>query len=49
MFFSSFDADENRRLLHLAGFQTLVDEVVTMQEPEGPATFLWVLLRREAP
>lgn len=49
MFFSSFDADENRRLLRLAGFRTLVDEVVTMQEPEGPATFLWVLLRRGTP
>ena len=47
MFFSSFDADENRRLLRLAGFETLLDDVVTMQEPDGPATFLWILARHE--
>ncbi|MDQ6898202.1 MAG: class I SAM-dependent methyltransferase [Candidatus Dormibacteraeota bacterium] len=43
MFFSGFDAETNRQLLHAAGFDLLVDEVVTMQEPDGPATFLWVL------
>ncbi len=26
-----------------SGFDLLVDEVVTMQEPEGPVTFLWIL------
>jgi SAM-dependent methyltransferase len=45
MFFSSFAADENRGLLRDAGFDLLIDDVVTMQEPEGPATFLWVLCR----
>jgi SAM-dependent methyltransferase len=49
MFFSSFDADENRRLLVRAGFDLLIDDVVTMREPEGPATFLWVLCRRSEP
>jgi cyclopropane fatty-acyl-phospholipid synthase-like methyltransferase len=43
MFFSGFDADENRRLLRAAGFELILDEVVTMREPEGEATFLWVL------
>jgi SAM-dependent methyltransferase len=46
MFFSSFDADGNRRLLREAGFELLRDDVVTMREPEGPATFLWVLATR---
>lgn len=26
-----------------SGFDLLVDEVVTTQEPEGPATFQWIL------
>jgi ubiquinone/menaquinone biosynthesis C-methylase UbiE len=43
MFFSGFDADTNRRLIAEAGFALLIDEVVIMHEPEGPATFLWVL------
>jgi len=43
MFFSSFDADENRRLLREAGFALLVDEVAVTQEPDGDAEFLWVL------
>jgi SAM-dependent methyltransferase len=48
MFFSSYSADENRRLLRAAGFDLLVDEVVTMREPEGDAAFLWVLARGQA-
>ncbi len=45
MFFSSHDADTNRQLLREAGFTLLLDELVTMREPEpqGDATFLWVL------
>jgi SAM-dependent methyltransferase len=43
MFFSSHDADTDRRLLQEVGFRLLLDEVVTMREPEGEATFLWVL------
>lgn len=46
MFFSSHDAETNRRLLHAAGFELLVDEVVEMQEPEGPTAFLWVVAVR---
>jgi hypothetical protein len=46
MFFSGFDADTNRRLLSEAGFELVLDEVVTMREPEGDATFLWVLAQR---
>lgn len=45
MFFSSWDADTNRRLLRDAGFELVLEEVVTMHEPEGPASFLWVLAR----
>jgi SAM-dependent methyltransferase len=43
MFFSSFDAETNCRLLREAGFEIVLDELVTMREPEGDATFLWVL------
>jgi cyclopropane fatty-acyl-phospholipid synthase-like methyltransferase len=46
MFFSSHAPPENRRLLATAGFTLVVDEPVTMHEPEGPATFHWVLGRR---
>lgn len=45
-FFSSFAPETNRRLLDEAGFERLLDEVVTFQEPEGEATFQWVLARR---
>jgi hypothetical protein len=34
------------RLGRGAGFELLVDEIVTMREPEGDATFLWVLAER---
>jgi SAM-dependent methyltransferase len=43
MFFSSHDADENRRLLRAAGLSLLLDEIVTVYEPEGEVSFLWVL------
>ena len=43
MFFSGFDADTNRRLIREVGFVLVVDEVVSMQEPETEASFLWVL------
>ena len=42
-YFSGFAPDENRRLLRGAGFELLRDEVVTISEPEDPATFHWVL------
>ena len=48
MFFSSFPPETNRRLLEEAGFDVLLDELVTIVEPEpdGEATFQWVLARR---
>jgi ubiquinone/menaquinone biosynthesis C-methylase UbiE len=46
MFFSSYDADTNRRLLEAAGLALVVNEVVSMREPEGEAAFLWVLAER---
>jgi hypothetical protein len=46
MYFSSFPPDENTRLLRGAGFRLLRDEVVTIHEPEGDASFQWVLARR---
>jgi SAM-dependent methyltransferase len=45
-FFSSYPPETNRRLLDDAGFERLLDEVVTLQEPDGEATFQWVLARR---
>jgi SAM-dependent methyltransferase len=46
MFFSGWDPDNNRRLLRDAGFRLLRDEVITFQEPEGPAEFHWVLAQK---
>jgi len=46
MFFSSHDAETNRRLLAAAGFESLIDEIVETPEPGGPVPFLWVLARR---
>jgi cyclopropane fatty-acyl-phospholipid synthase-like methyltransferase len=46
MFFSGHDAEEYRRLLAAAGLSLLIDEVVAVAEPEGPADFLWVLAQR---
>lgn len=48
MFFSSFPPETNRRLLVEAGFELMLDEIVTMIEPEpdGESTWQWVLARR---
>lgn len=46
MFFSSYGAATNRRLIAEAGLTIEQDEIVTMHEPEGEATFLWVLAQR---
>ena len=40
MFFSSFSADENRRLLCAAGFGLLLDEIAVTREPDGDVSFL---------
>jgi len=45
MFFSSHDAATSRRLLGEAGLAVVRAEAVTMREPEGDATFLWVICR----
>jgi SAM-dependent methyltransferase len=44
MYFSSFAPAQNRRLLE--SFELAEDEVVTISEPEGRASFHWVLARR---
>lgn len=48
MFFSSFPPEINRRLLVEAGFELVLDEIVTMIEPEpdGEGQWQWVLARR---
>jgi hypothetical protein len=45
-FFSSFPPETNTRLVQEAGFDILRDELVTFREPEGDATFQWVLARK---
>ena len=45
-FFSSFPPETNTRLVREAGFEILRDELVTFREPEGDATFQWVLAMR---
>jgi SAM-dependent methyltransferase len=46
MYFSSWPPETNRRLLEQAGFALLRDELVTVREPEGDATFHWILASR---
>ena len=45
-YFSSFPPETNRILLREAGFELLLDEVVTFLEPEGEASFQWMFARR---
>ena len=45
-FFSSFPRETNTRLVREAGFEVLRDELVTFREPDGDATFQWVLAMR---
>jgi SAM-dependent methyltransferase len=42
-YFSGHEPETNRGLLVDAGFELVRDEVVTIREPEGDATFHWVL------
>ena len=42
-FFASFPPEVNSRLVREAGFEIERDELVSFEEPEGPATFQWVL------
>lgn len=45
-FFSSYPPETNLGLVRDAGFELLLDEVVTFLEPDGEATFQWVLAQR---
>ena len=45
VFFSSYPAAVNSRLVREAGFAIERDELVTFREPEGEATFQWILAR----
>ena len=45
-FFSGFEPNVNRRLLADAGLELIRDDVVRIREPEGDASFHWVLARR---
>ena len=45
-YFSNLPPETNRLLLTDAGFDLLLDEVVTFLEPDGEATFQWVPARR---
>jgi cyclopropane fatty-acyl-phospholipid synthase-like methyltransferase len=42
-YFSGFPPETNVRLLREAGFSLLREKVVTIREPEGDATFQWIL------
>jgi cyclopropane fatty-acyl-phospholipid synthase-like methyltransferase len=44
-FFSSFPPEINSRLVRDAGYTIVADEVVTIDEPEGPVDFQWILAR----
>jgi SAM-dependent methyltransferase len=46
MYFSSWPPETNRRLLAEAGFELLLDALEVTHEPEGDATFHWVLASR---
>lgn len=48
MYLSGHDADGNRELVAQAGFEAVLDEVVTVAEPDGPATFHRVLAQARA-
>ena len=45
-YFSSHPPEVNRQLLRDAGFELLLDEIVTFTEPDGEGRFQWVLAQR---
>jgi SAM-dependent methyltransferase len=47
-FFSGYEPEVTLRLVRDAGLSVVRDELETIQEPEGDATFLWVLARKPA-
>ena len=46
MYFSSYGPETNREMLLAAGFELVLDEIVTMQEPDVQSSFQWLLARR---
>lgn len=46
MFFSGYGPDINRTMLVKAGYAAVIDEIVDMQEPDGAASFQWLLAQR---
>jgi SAM-dependent methyltransferase len=45
-YFSGYEPEVTLGLVHDAGLELVQHDLETMEEPEGPATFLWVLARR---
>ncbi len=47
MYFSSWPADENRRLLRATGLELVDERVIEHHEPEaGDVSFMWILARK---
>ena len=44
-FAGGYEPDVTLRLVHEAGLTVVRHDLETIDEPEGPATFLWVLAR----
>lgn len=49
MYWSSFDADANRRMVAVAGLSVVSANLETANEDGQPVTFLWVLARKDLP
>jgi ubiquinone/menaquinone biosynthesis C-methylase UbiE len=47
-FFSGYEPDVTLGLVRIAGLEIVHSELETIREPEGDATFLWVLARKPA-
>jgi SAM-dependent methyltransferase len=47
-FFSGYEPDVTLQFVRASGLEILRDELETIREPEGDATFLWVLARKPA-
>ena len=45
-YFSGYEPEITLGLVRDAGLELVRHDLETMEEPEGPATFLWVLARR---
>jgi len=48
MYWSHFDSETNRWLVEQSGLQLLSAQEETAEEHGQPATFLWVVARKEA-